>query len=601
MVKRISLFLFSLILSSQSISQNAQKVEGFDQIVFHYDANRSRPQIDFRGSSRGYMTAGWWSKQQLENNILSWETAIVSEKKQTTFSFIGSSSVLPPEITIGPAVELSINGNYALTFNLGRTHNFTWKEGDYELKYISKRNEYPYTASHRQFGIDGNSGIYELTVPSSMVDEGQPCTIQVKILPFERWPYGWFMIKEYRDVTESSTVPSLQAQVDALRHDLNNMSKYTDILATQLYNNILSTGEHFRHEIIYTENYRHLHPADLIKLQNGDILVFSREATEHYANDGDIVMLRSSDGGKTWRPKQTISAIQNLDEREGCGIQLKDGTIILGIYYNDRYLPNGIYNWGNEAELPKSDKSKLGAHFITSEDNGQTWSEPNFIDLEGMPFTGIEGPTDAPIELPDGSIIMGVIGYGLNGDPKNIAAVMLRSTDKGKTWKYYSTIASDPGGKLGKFLEPGIVRAKSGRIIAGLRNHADENAIWISYSDDDGKTWLPPFKTDMIGHPTDLIQLSDGRIMATYGVREGAGRHTEPGGIRACFSNDNGKTWDINSEIILRRDFTNWDIGYPESLEMTDGEVMTIYYFNLFGKYFLGSTFWKPKLHYQLK
>jgi len=594
MNKKISsLCLAFFFIISHGITQNTQRVEGFESIVFHYNANRSSSQIDFRGKTRGYMTAGWWSKEQMENNILSWKTAPVPDKNQTTFSFIGSSSVLPSEITIGPEVELSINGNYALTFNLGRTHNFTWKEGDYELKYIAKRKEYPYTASHRQFGINGNSGIYELTVPSSAVEANQPSTIQVKILPFDSWPYGWFMLKEYRDVLESSTVASLQAQVDALRQDLNNMSKQTDILATRLYHNILG-NDRFRHEIIYTEDHRHFHPADLIKLQNGDILVFSREATEHFANDGDVVMLRSSDGGKTWGPKQTISAIENLDEREGCGIQLKDGTIILGIYYNDLYLPNGIYNWGHEVELPKKEHFRLGAHFIRSIDNGQTWSEPNFIDLEEMPFKGIEGPTDAPIEMPDGSIIMGVIGYGLNDDPKNIAAVLLRSTDKGKTWKYYSTIASDPGGKLGKFLEPGIVRTNTGRIIAGLRNHANENAIWISYSDDDGKTWIPPFKTDMIGHPTDLIQLSDGRIMATYGVREGSGRHTDPGGIRACFSTDDGKTWDINSEVILRRDFTNWDIGYPESLEMAHGEVMTVYYFNLFGKYFLGSTFWKP-------
>src|SRR5690606_25786882 len=130
-------------------------------------------------------------------------------------------------------------------------------------------------------------------------------------------------------------------------------------------------------------------------------------------------------------------------------------------------------------KLPDLDRPRLGAHFITSKDNGKTWSEAKFLNIEGMPFGGVEGPTDAPIEMPDGSILMGVIGYGINGDPKNIGSVMLRSTDQGSTWEYLSTIASDPGGKLGKFVEPGIVRTKSGRIIAGLRNHADENAIWM--------------------------------------------------------------------------------------------------------------------------
>jgi photosystem II stability/assembly factor-like uncharacterized protein len=208
-----------------------------------------------------------------------------------------------------------------------------------------------------------------------------------------------------------------------------------------------------------------------------------------------------------------------------------------------------------------------------------------------MPFTDLEGPTDAPIQMPDGSIVMGVIAYGLHGDAADKASVLLRSTDAGQTWKYVSTIADDPGGKLGGFVEPGIVRTKTGRIVAGLRNHGPDNAIWVTYSDDDGKSWAPVKKTEMIGHPVDLIQLSDGRLMASYGVRT---EHARPEGVRACFSSDNGATWDIQTEVQIRNDFSNWDVGYPESLELPDGRVLTVYYGNLFGKYFLGGTYWKP-------
>jgi Neuraminidase (sialidase) len=169
---------------------------------------------------------------------------------------------------------------------------------------------------------------------------------------------------------------------------------------------------------------------------------------------------------------------------------------------------------------------------------------------------------------------------------------MLRSSNKGKTWQYLSTIASDTNKKLGGFVEPGIVRTRTGRIVAALRNAGPDNAIWMTYSDDNGKTWVPAWKTDMIGHPVDLIQLSDGRLMASYGIRTGP--HYRPGGVRACFSNDNGKTWDIKTEVQLRNDFLNWDVGYPESLEMPGGNILTVYYYNMFGKYYLGGTFWKP-------
>ena len=145
---------------------------------------------------------------------------------------------------------------------------------------------------------------------------------------------------------------------------------------------------------------------------------------------------------------------------------------------------------------------------------------------------------------------------------------------------------------MGGLVEPGIVRLKSGRIVVGLRTPASDNAVYITFSDDDGKTWVPIRKTDMHGHPVDLIQLADGRVMATYGIRPPI--HANPGGIRACFSSDNGETWEIQGEIQLRNDFINWDGGYPESLQMSDGRILTVYYYNLFGRYFIGGTFWKP-------
>lgn len=588
------LIAFSMMCTFANAQNKPQQVEGFSKVEFHYDANRSRPQIDYKGTTKGYMTAGWWAKGQMIKNHLAWQTGIVPEKDATTFSFIGSSAVLPSDITIGPKVKVTVNGKYALTFNLGRTHDFTWSEGDYELKFVPKRIEYPYTGSHRQFGINGISGLYELKVPASAVEAGKTAVIDVEIVPHERWHNGWFMIKEYTDVLKAPTDAVLQAQIDALRKDVSVLNEQTNILATEVYSKMLG-DDRFEHRIAYTDGYRHLHPADLIKLKNGEILMMTREGTEHFANDGDVVMVRSKDGGKTWGKREVVSAIPDLDEREGCGIQMKDGTIVVGIFYNDLYIPEGTYNWDGKVKLPpRETRSRLGAHFVTSKDDGKTWSKPMFVDLKGMPFTGIEGPTDAPIEMPDGSLQMGVIGYGIGGDSKNIGAVMLRSTDKGATWTYVATMASDPGGKMKGFLEPGIVRTNTGRIIAGLRNHLNENSIYMTYSDDNGKTWVPVFKTDMVGHPVDLIQLKDGRIMATYGIREGAGRHTEPGGIRACFSSDNGKTWDINTEVILRKDFLNWDIGYPESLQMADGKILTAYYFNLFGKYYLGTTTWKP-------
>ncbi|MGB7158812.1 MAG: sialidase family protein [Tepidisphaeraceae bacterium] len=586
-----------LVLATTSLAaadaKERQWVEGFDKVEFHHNAGGGGGGTrDFRGMARGYMTAGWWAPGQLKDNYVSWKTVEVPEKEQTTFAFIASTSVLPSELSRGPSAKLSINGKDAVTFTLGYNQDRTWKEGEYELKYVSKRVEFPYAGPHRQLTeLHGNSGIYQLTVPASAVEAGKPALLKVEILPSQAWHNGWFMVKERRDVLKQS-MESLQGEIEALRQDMNRVNQQAQMLATQVYRDLLG-DERFEHEVIYHDGYRHLHPADLIRLKNGELLLLTREGTEHISNDGDVVMVRSKDGGKTWGKREVVSAIKDLDEREGCGIQLKDGTIVVGVFFNGLYNTDGSYMSGPDRLKKETEPGKphLGAHIVTSKDDGRTWSEPKFIDTKDMPFSNLEGPTDAPIEMPDGSIIMGVIGYSPKGDVGNRAAVMIRSEDKGQTWKYLSTMASDPGGKLGGFMEPGIVRTKTGRIVTGLRNHGPDNAIWTTYSDDDGKTWAPVKKTDMIGHPVDLVQLSDGRLMATYGIRT---QHALPAGVRACFSSDNGETWDVRTEVQIRKDFTNWDIGYPESIELPDGRVLTVYYYNLFNKYFLGGTFWKP-------
>jgi len=572
-----------------------QAVEGFAEVVFHHGANGSTPVRDFRGPARGYMTAGWWIPGQMKENYVSWKTAPVPAKADTTLVFIAATSPLPIEFTRGPSAKLFVNDKYALTFTIGANQDHTWQEGGYELKYVSKRVEFPYFGSHRELReLHGNSGVFQLKIPAADVEAGEPVTLKVELLPFAPWSHGWFMVKERRDVLKQSA-ENLEGEVEALRRDVAVLNQQTHSLALQQYKALMG-GDRFEHFVIHQDGYWHLHPADLIALQNGEILIMAREGTEHISNDGDVIMLRSRDGGKSWGEKQTIAGIKDLDEREGCGLQLKDGTILVGVFYNNLYDEDGVYKSKGTEQARKNphvagNLRALGTYIITSKDGGRTWSPPTFVDTSTMPFSSIEGPTDAPIEMPDGSILMAVIAYGLKGDKEDVAAVMLRSTDKGQSWSYLATIADDPAGKLGGFVEPGIVRTKSGRIVAALRNHGPDNAIWVAYSDDEGKTWTPPQKTGMIGHPTDLLQLSDGRLLASYGIRT---QHALPEGVRACFSEDNGETWDIASEIQLRSDFRNWDIGYPESLELPDGRVLTVYYGNLFGKYFLGGTFWQP-------
>ena len=69
-----------------------------------------------------------------------------------------------------------------------------------------------------------------------------------------------------------------------------------------------------------------------------------------------------------------------------------------------------------------------------------------------------------------------------------------------------------------------------------------------------------------------LLRLGDGRLLVSYSYR------VKPYGIRARISEDDGRTW--GPELILRDDGGSWDLGYPRSVELGTGQVMTVYYFN---------------------
>jgi hypothetical protein len=41
---------------------------------------------------------------------------------------------------------------------------------------------------------------------------------------------------------------------------------------------------------------------------------------------------------------------------------------------------------------------------------------------------------------------------------------------------------------------------------------------------------------------------------------------------------DGGRTW--GREIVIRRDGGSWDLGYPKSVQLDNGEIVSAYYFN---------------------
>ncbi len=113
-----------------------------------------------------------------------------------------------------------------------------------------------------------------------------------------------------------------------------------------------------------------------------------------------------------------------------------------------------------------------------------------------------------------------------------------------------------------------------GRWLAASRNNHRSRRyqiVELCVSEDDGKTWRrdQPLTLPMqvTGH---LMRLADGRVMVSYGNRNWGNY-----GVDVRFSEDEGKTW---SPPVRIADAPFADCGYPSSVQLPDGRVVTAYY-----------------------
>ena len=74
-----------------------------------------------------------------------------------------------------------------------------------------------------------------------------------------------------------------------------------------------------------------------------------------------------------------------------------------------------------------------------------------------------------------------------------------------------------------------------------------------------------------IGWPSITKIRSGELLVVSYGVPR------EPFGEMACISRDGGETWETDKEIMINPAM-NSDLGYPASVQLDDGSILTVYY-----------------------
>lgn len=318
---------------------------------------------------------------------------------------------------------------------------------------------------------------------------------------------------------------------------------------------------------------------------NGELwLSWSGGRESHVCPFGQVCAMTSRDGGASWTyPRVLLDGA--IDDRDSGVLETAKGSLLVTTFTSLAYVPyfekkaafakleNGKWQtqgmspeqfaaWKAAHErLPEAERqAELGEWLIRSTDGGKTWSTR-------LP-TIVNSP-HGPIQLRDGRLLYA--GKQLWSTEKRIG--VCQSTDDGLTWSWLAEIPTRPGDEVPRgYHELHAVEAADGTLIAQIRNHnkANTGETLQSESKDGGKTWSVPHSIGVWGLPSHLLRLRDGRLLMTYGHRR------VPFGNQARVSQDHGQTW--SEAIPLSTDGKGGDLGYPSTVELEDGTLLTIWY-----------------------
>ena len=271
--------------------------------------------------------------------------------------------------------------------------------------------------------------------------------------------------------------------------------------------------------VAVAEAEHHVAFPGICRTRAGDLLIVYRHGKAHVDNEASIRMVRSTDGGHTWGPPSIIADAPEYDDRNSAISCLGDGTLV--VCYD-------IYNLGEDRY----------SFFITSRDEGHTWSPP--VRIGANPHFRTRSRA---LELTPTRWLFPV--YDCSGPDEGQGSFALLYDVESGAWETGVITARHAG--LDD--ETAVERAADGSLVAILRARGKDVPAWYhqSVSLDEGRTWSPAVPTALAGRhaPADLCRLADGRLVCAYSFLN---RRSE----RLAVSRDNGCTWDIESSLPVR-------------------------------------------------
>ena len=280
----------------------------------------------------------------------------------------------------------------------------------------------------------------------------------------------------------------------------------------------------------------------------------------HLGNDRILAdAFRSEDGGRSWRAGDATIPRPN---------RLPSGDIVATAY----------------KAFPTEEKGEFRGQLFLSTDGGRTIDGPIetrvIVPLAraALGHSRHVGPLfgRSIVELENGDLLSSMYGW-FEGDAEPDRyrkggtmrrSYIGRSSDRGRTWEYLSTVAYRPFLGNEGYSELVIRRLPSREVLALVRTGGNSNPGWqdnplmVSRSRDNGRTWTPVQRIGVEGVWPDLCVMSDGTLVCSTG---------RPGAF-VMFSTDSGHTWTDHTPIDAER-----YSGYTAVCEIAPGELLVGY------------------------
>jgi len=327
----------------------------------------------------------------------------------------------------------------------------------------------------------------------------------------------------------------------------------------------------------------------IVVTKRGTVLVYceGRRKTGSDWDTIDIMLRRSTDGGKTFREQNVIGQVQVPLQRSPVAIEKKQGKPDDVTYNNPVAIVdrNGTVHFIFCIDY-------MRVFYMSSKDDGQIFSKPVEIT---QAFDSLRpkyawrvvatGPGHG-IQLSNGRLLVASwVSLGLNGNGHGPSAnTTLYSDDHGKTW-HVQGLAIPDSTEFPSSNETEAVQLADGSVMLSVRTPSTKNRRVITTSKDGAANWATPhyqsdlpdphcmagivrFSTAKKGGKDRLLFSNPDNLTRTDG-RDVPGKDRKNVSVRVSY--DEGASWTV------KRTIEAGPSGYSDLAVLPDGTILCFY------------------------